>query len=745
MLAVFLVIAGMALSMSSCMEWFDRHEHAYTANVIAPTCTSAGYTEHTCSCGDTYRDSETAKLNHQTTVTYEFPTTSEKGSKTTVCSVCNHTAVEEIESMLAANPKAYDLLAALIGQVEYTLKVKENSEFTYVVESDNESEYPGSTTTVTIEFLEAELNDIPEGRLDLGFIVSELCEGKTNVNQFQLHLYLLEDVVQFSIEQNWQGYSYDVSLNDLFYEMIGGMMGVEKDEAVEILYFFTQLADCLPIAEGILGAVAGELPVISDEFINEIVGALELVYDDILIETVNADGSTTYKVDLAALNHLLDLVDEDQSLASYFGDLFGKEYVDDALAFIESIPDRTVREISEAVISISETTGASVDELYYAIDFFVYMSSGEKISMEKEIFDRYDLTVAELLAEVGEVPADETDAFIDRMHDAFAQITTMMEHATVGDLIESMFANNSEGSVSIIETLKATADQLAVLVDLELTVDAEGNLVALNGNFGGGYFVVDFINNSNVVKITVILPDGTELAIDVIDGVASLTVKQNGEVLASGTITVDEIVNGSDVTNRITVSLSNGADVVEFVIDVTDNGAALVLKQNGEVLASGAITAEEIVDGSNVTNKITATLGDGAFDIEFSLEQYLTDGVPAGIAWVFKTYENGIVNDNLSVKISGGDNAVAYEIYAEVDGEVLIDAGVSLTAENNGAKTEYTLSLDFGKLILGTTPIYEEVYETDENGYIVYWDYVVVAYKTATLSGSTEITFSSER
>ena len=162
MLAAILVIVSILLTSSSC---FGGHKHSYTAKVIEATCLSNGCTEYTCSCGDSYRENETGKAPHRNTTTYEFPTASENGSKTTVCSICGHTETETIESMFASNPKAYEILANLIGQVEYTLKAEEDSTFTYVIESDND-EYPGSTTTVTIEFLEAELNDIPEGRLD---------------------------------------------------------------------------------------------------------------------------------------------------------------------------------------------------------------------------------------------------------------------------------------------------------------------------------------------------------------------------------------------------------------------------------------------------------------------------------------------------------------------------------------------------------------------------------------------------
>ena len=44
----------------------DATGHSYTSKVTAPTCTTKGYTTHTCSvCGDSYTDSETAALGHK--------------------------------------------------------------------------------------------------------------------------------------------------------------------------------------------------------------------------------------------------------------------------------------------------------------------------------------------------------------------------------------------------------------------------------------------------------------------------------------------------------------------------------------------------------------------------------------------------------------------------------------------------------------------------------------------------------
>ena len=40
------------------------HKHEYQEEVVAPTCTERGYTEHVCSCGNSYKDSYTNALGH---------------------------------------------------------------------------------------------------------------------------------------------------------------------------------------------------------------------------------------------------------------------------------------------------------------------------------------------------------------------------------------------------------------------------------------------------------------------------------------------------------------------------------------------------------------------------------------------------------------------------------------------------------------------------------------------------------
>ena len=59
-------------------------------------------------------------------------------------------------------------------------------------------------------------------------------------------------------------------------------------------------------------------------------------------------------------------------------------------------------------------------------------------------------------------------------------------------------------------------------------------------------------------------------------------------------------------------------------------------------------------------------------------------------------------------------------------------------------ETEYRLILDIGKLPVGSTPVYEDVYETDEDGYMNYYQ-ELVATKTGYLSGSAIIVFGCKQ
>lgn len=63
----------------------ETHTHSYTAEVVAPTCTQAGYTVHVCACGDLYRDSEVPATGHSYQTQTVAPTCTQTGYTVHTC------------------------------------------------------------------------------------------------------------------------------------------------------------------------------------------------------------------------------------------------------------------------------------------------------------------------------------------------------------------------------------------------------------------------------------------------------------------------------------------------------------------------------------------------------------------------------------------------------------------------------------------------------------------------------------
>ena len=73
------------------------HTHSYVEKHVAPTCTTGGWTEHTCSCGDSYQDNKVAALGHNMTEQSKTESTcTVKGAVTKQCSRCDFNETTEL-------------------------------------------------------------------------------------------------------------------------------------------------------------------------------------------------------------------------------------------------------------------------------------------------------------------------------------------------------------------------------------------------------------------------------------------------------------------------------------------------------------------------------------------------------------------------------------------------------------------------------------------------------------------------
>lgn len=92
-----------------------EHTHSYSVNVVVPSCTAGGYTEHFCQCGERYTDEETAASGHsweQWAVTRE-PTTEKEGLRQRKCQNCE--AIEEATIEKVVETHTHDYAAETIA------------------------------------------------------------------------------------------------------------------------------------------------------------------------------------------------------------------------------------------------------------------------------------------------------------------------------------------------------------------------------------------------------------------------------------------------------------------------------------------------------------------------------------------------------------------------------------------------------------------------------------------------------
>lgn len=89
---------GNSSSSSSSSPSKQSHSHSYSSKTVKATCTSGGYTVHTCSCGASYTDSYTDATGHRWSdwKTVKKATTSSEGRKQRTCSSCGKTESKTI-------------------------------------------------------------------------------------------------------------------------------------------------------------------------------------------------------------------------------------------------------------------------------------------------------------------------------------------------------------------------------------------------------------------------------------------------------------------------------------------------------------------------------------------------------------------------------------------------------------------------------------------------------------------------
>lgn len=120
-----------------CGELNPDHVHQFKGKEVKPTCTEKGYTEYTCVCGATYKETTTAALGHDYTYkASKDPTKNAAGQLKGTCSRCNNTTTVTLPKLNKTDYTYKETKAATCtatGKATYTWKETKYGTFTFTV------------------------------------------------------------------------------------------------------------------------------------------------------------------------------------------------------------------------------------------------------------------------------------------------------------------------------------------------------------------------------------------------------------------------------------------------------------------------------------------------------------------------------------------------------------------------------------------------------------------------------------
>ena len=104
-------------------ETIAKTSHKYANTVVAPTCTTNGYTLHKCSvCGTSYKDNTTKATGHSygNSVVTKQPTCTSEGTAIKTCTKCNATVTEKLPAKghTAVTDKGYPATCTTAGKTD---------------------------------------------------------------------------------------------------------------------------------------------------------------------------------------------------------------------------------------------------------------------------------------------------------------------------------------------------------------------------------------------------------------------------------------------------------------------------------------------------------------------------------------------------------------------------------------------------------------------------------------------------
>ena len=352
---ILVLVCALALSACGCKhEWKEA------------TCTEDGEAAfHVCQLCGYVEGNKTVipALGHLYDTTYEYPTATENGSKTSVCRNCKDTKTETIEALGVTLPEASKILAQIIGSFEATLEIANGSGLAYVTEYNNpESETLGYKQFLIFEVAEAKLDsngEILSARLKIKVYLSEealtglvdskdVAFDKANAECLEINFYVLGDDISVSMN----GQNMGANMSELVYGTLAQMLGIGDYETLKQILdngrLFVELANLRDLlTQGVIDSLVGELGSIDPAYIEHLAELFAVFGEEIMTVTTDEEGNTTCTLNVAALKKLVAEL-EGKTIAEYLESVYGKNVVASMADFLVALPDKTVKDIVNA-------------------------------------------------------------------------------------------------------------------------------------------------------------------------------------------------------------------------------------------------------------------------------------------------------------------------------------------------------------------------------------------------------------
>ena len=690
---------------SSCGSKDDDNDHTHKLNYVEPkesTCKEAGHEGYNgCSCGYKEEYVERPLADHDyLSVIDEYPSLEKSGKKTMTCSVCGHAVVETIDAYTAAIPDISEAISSMLEDGTYTLSAKEGSGLIYIKEFSEYNSEAGEKSFFALNIAKAEITSIGNSltgylKVDVGTATKTLDGTKDPAKVtapdkfesiFSAEIYLNGSDVSVSVTEEGEKEKDDYNLTALFFEALATEFDMSYDELVNSMYLSEKLYEILPDYETLVKDLEKlDTPKITDEYWKSLEEFLDLVGNNIVTTKTDKNGNKVYTVNVEALGAFVDRVDG-KTVEVILSNMYGERSVSSLKANILALPDKTVMDITDSVISTAKKLDIDTDKAFELIDLLIYQSSGEKISIQSELHKNYDKTLCDIVADKSlgdDASAKERNEFIAEFKSQLTEVVDTVFGATIDDLYMlyagALFSANEE-EFSFTKELKDTIDALGEILTIEIVTDANGNLISAEAIMTDAISLI--ITNDDDGIVATLVWENNEMRVEADENSFEFYIFENDTVTTAGAIEITDTDIDGVITKGISVILSS-----------TEDGVLNTAQLNASYSTSQTYNALSFdINGTGFAIEITDKMIEKSFMAKLT-EEYEAVGL---ISADYKETDKGGVEKEIYTLLVQFEDRTVIDAELTVEDGILSDANAVLNvyeSEYNEDTEEYETTL----------------------------------------------------